>query len=71
MLVVMKHGASESEVLNVVQVIENLGYEAKAMPGKQRTTVGLMGNDGRVDSSRIEGLEGGQRTAQPEYAQLE
>ena len=45
MLVVMKHGASESEVLNVVQVIENLGYEAKAMPGKQRTTVGLMGND--------------------------
>ena len=58
MLVVMKHGASESEVLNVVQVIENLGYEAKAMPGKQRTTVGLMGNDGRIDSSRIEGLEG-------------
>ena len=58
MLVVMKHGASESEVLIVVQVIENLGYEAKAMPGKQRTTVGLMGNDGRVDSSRIEGLDG-------------
>lgn len=58
MLVVMKQGASQSEVLNVVEVIEGLGYEAKAMPGKQRTTVGLMGNDGRVDSSRIEGLEG-------------
>ena len=58
MLVVMKHGASESEVLNVVQVIENLGYEAKAMPGKQSTTVGLMGNDGRGDSSRFEGLDG-------------
>ncbi len=58
MLVVMKHGASETEVNNVVEVIENLGYEAKAMPGKQRTTVGLMGNDGRVDSSRIQGLTG-------------
>jgi 3-deoxy-7-phosphoheptulonate synthase len=54
----MKHGASETEVNNVVEVIENLGYEAKAMPGKQRTTVGLMGNDGRVDSSRIQGLTG-------------
>jgi len=58
MLIVMKHGASETEVNNVVEVIENLGYEAKAMPGKQRTTVGLMGNDGRVDSSRIQGLTG-------------
>lgn len=58
MLVVMKHGASESQIRNVVEVIENLGYDAKAMPGKQRTTVGLMGNDGRVDSSRIQGLDG-------------
>ena len=58
MLVVMKHAASEKEVRSVVEVIEDLGYEAKAMPGKQRTTVGLMGNDGRVDSSRIEGLDG-------------
>jgi 3-deoxy-7-phosphoheptulonate synthase len=28
------------------------------MPGAQRTTVGLVGNDGRVDSSRIEALPG-------------
>jgi 3-deoxy-7-phosphoheptulonate synthase len=58
MLVVMKHGASEAQICNVVEVIESLGYDAKAMPGKQRTTVGLMGNDGRVDSSRIQGLDG-------------
>ncbi|MEO2159325.1 MAG: 3-deoxy-7-phosphoheptulonate synthase [bacterium] len=58
MLVVMKHGASEAQVRDVVEVIENLGYDARAMPGRQRTTVGLMGNDGRVDSSRIQGLAG-------------
>jgi 3-deoxy-7-phosphoheptulonate synthase len=28
------------------------------MPGRQRTTVGLVGNDGRVDASTIEGMAG-------------
>jgi 3-deoxy-7-phosphoheptulonate synthase len=58
MLVVMKHGASQSEVDAVVRRIEEMGYEARPMPGAQRTAVGLVGNDGRVDSSRIEGLAG-------------
>ncbi|HEY9449447.1 MAG TPA: 3-deoxy-7-phosphoheptulonate synthase [Gemmatimonadaceae bacterium] len=58
MLVVMKHGASRSEVDAVVRTIEEMGYEARPMPGAQRTAVGLVGNDGRVDSSRIEGLAG-------------
>jgi 3-deoxy-7-phosphoheptulonate synthase len=39
-------------------VIEDMGYQARAMPGAQRTAVGLVGNDGRVDSSRIEALTG-------------
>lgn len=58
MLVVMKHMASEIEVQAVVEEIEQMGYEARPMPGKQRTTVGLMGNDGRVDAARIQGLPG-------------
>ena len=58
MLVVMKHGASQVEVDAVVRTIEEMGYEARPMPGAQRTAVGLVGNDGRVDSSRIEGLAG-------------
>ena len=28
------------------------------MPGAQRTAVGLVGNDGRVDASRLEALPG-------------
>ena len=58
MLVVMKHGASGAEVDAVVAAIEEMGYEARPMPGAQRTAVGLVGNDGRVDSSRIGALSG-------------
>ncbi len=58
MLVVMRHGASEDEVRRVVAVIEEMGYQARPMPGKQRTSVGVVGNDGRVDSSRLAALSG-------------
>ncbi|MBA3657965.1 MAG: 3-deoxy-7-phosphoheptulonate synthase [Gemmatimonadales bacterium] len=58
MLVVMRHGAAENDIARVVEAIEDMGYEARPMPGHQRTTVGLVGNDGRVDGSRIAALAG-------------
>ena len=58
MLVVMKHNASEDEITNVVETIEDMGYEGRPIPGGQRTAVGLLGNDGRVDSARLEGQPG-------------
>jgi 3-deoxy-7-phosphoheptulonate synthase len=58
MLVVMQRGASTEDVDRVVSVIEEMGYEGRPMPGAQRTAVGLVGNDGRVDSSRLEALPG-------------
>src|SRR3989454_10341265 len=54
----MRHGATEDEVRRVITVIEEMGYKARPMPGAQRTAVGLVGNDGRVDASRLEGLPG-------------
>src|SRR5438874_12730550 len=54
----MRHGATEAEVRRVIAVIEEMGYKARPMPGAQRTAVGLVGNDGRVDASRLEGLPG-------------
>jgi 3-deoxy-7-phosphoheptulonate synthase len=56
MLVVMRHGASDEAVQRVIDVIRELGYEARPIPGRNRTAVGLIGNDGRVDSGRIEAL---------------
>src|SRR5687768_13766344 len=58
MLIVMQHGATPAEVERVVRTIEEMGYQAAPMPGAQRTAVGLVGNDGRVDGSRIEALPG-------------
>ena len=58
MLVVMQHGATAEQVNGVVRAIEAMGYQARPMPGAQRTAVGLVGNDGRVDASRIEALPG-------------
>lgn len=58
MLVVMKHNAAPDEIDRVVDTIRAMGYEARPIPGRQRTAVGLIGNDGRVDSARLEGLAG-------------
>ena len=58
MLIVMGNDATQPEIERVVQTIEAMGYSAQPMPGKQRTAVGLIGNDGRVDSARLEGLPG-------------
>ena len=58
MLVVMQHGATQADIDRVCRVIEEMGYTAQPMPGAQRTAVGLVGNDGRVDGARVEGLPG-------------
>jgi 3-deoxy-7-phosphoheptulonate synthase len=58
MLVVMRHGTPQEDIDRVVATIEEMGYQARPMPGKQRTTVGLVGNDGRVDGSRLAALPG-------------
>src|SRR6266404_2422118 len=58
MLVVMAHDATAKDVDRVVSIIQEMGYEGRPMPGAQRTTVGLVGNDGRVDGSRLESLAG-------------
>jgi 3-deoxy-7-phosphoheptulonate synthase len=58
MLIVMQHGATSDEIGRVVETIEEMGYQARPMPGKQRTAVGLVGNDGKVDASRLAALNG-------------
>jgi 3-deoxy-7-phosphoheptulonate synthase len=58
MLVVMKHNASPADIQEVVEAIKGMGYDARPIPGGQRTAVGLIGNDGRVDTARLEGMSG-------------
>ncbi len=58
MLVLMRQGATQEDIQRVVSVIEDLGYQARPMPGKERTAIGLVGNDGRVDGTRFSALPG-------------
>jgi 3-deoxy-7-phosphoheptulonate synthase len=56
MLVVMSHNAQPEDIERVVETIVSMGYDARPIPGAQRTAIGLIGNDGRVDSARLESL---------------
>lgn len=58
MLIVMKADATDGQVEAVVRVIEELGYRAHPMPGASRTAIGITGNQGAVDASHFENLEG-------------
>jgi len=58
MLIVMKPGATDTEVEDVLRVIEDLGFKAHPMPGATRTAIGITGNQGAVDPSHFENLAG-------------
>src|ERR1700723_3694370 len=58
MLVVMKAHASEEQVRGVCEKIEKLGYRAHAMPGAQRTAIGITGNKGEVEQGTLEEMPG-------------
>ncbi len=58
MLIVMRHNASSEEIEGVVEAIQELGYEARPIPGRQRTAIGLIGNDGRVEPAHFQSLPG-------------
>jgi 3-deoxy-7-phosphoheptulonate synthase len=58
MLIVMRRGADPEEIGRVVAVIEEMGYRAQALPGRHRTAIGILGNEGRVDGTRLAQLPG-------------
>jgi 3-deoxy-7-phosphoheptulonate synthase len=58
MLVVMKAHATEEQVRAVCEKIESLGYRPHAIPGAQRTAIGITGNQGAVEAGGIEEMPG-------------
>src|ERR1051325_4821142 len=58
MLIVMKSDATDSQIVAVMQVIEQLGFRGHPMPGATRTAIGITGNQGAVDPSHFENLAG-------------
>ena len=58
MLVVMKPNATEAQVDAVVEKIRSLGFVPHAIPGAQRTAIGVTGNKGGLDPALFESLPG-------------
>jgi 3-deoxy-7-phosphoheptulonate synthase len=58
MLVVMKPNATSVQVDAVVEKIRSLGLIPHAIPGAQRTAIGITGNKGGLDPALFEGMPG-------------
>jgi 3-deoxy-7-phosphoheptulonate synthase len=58
MLVVMSAQATEEQIQAVCAEIEHLGFRAHALPGAQRTAIGITGNQGEVERGNLESLPG-------------
>ncbi len=61
MLIVMNHNATQAEVDAVTKAVADMGYTAAPIPGSERTAIGVLGNQGYVDDSKILELPGVQR----------
>lgn len=58
MLIVMHHKATDEDIQRVKETIEMLGYKPVAIPGAERTAIGLIGNQGWVDDTPFQDLPG-------------
>src|SRR5215468_1359018 len=58
MLVVMKAHATEEQVRAVCERIESLGYRPHAIPGAQRTAIGITGNKGALEQGTLGEMSG-------------
>lgn len=58
MLIVMDKKATQQQIDNVVGAIEARGYTARAIPGGERVSIGVLYNKGAVDASLFLGYPG-------------
>ena len=58
MLIVMRPDAGPGDIDKVLQVIESLGFKGQALPGHNRTAIGITGNKGSIDPAHFENLPG-------------
>ena len=58
MLVVMRKDATAEQIRGVQEAIEVRGFKAHAIPGAQRTAIGVTGNKGALEAPALEGLPG-------------
>lgn len=62
MIIVMKMGASEEEIQDIISRVEGLGYETHLSRGEERTIIGIIGNGRPLDRQLFERLGGVEKT---------
>lgn len=58
MLIVMSHTATQADIDTVIKTVCEMGFTAAPIPGSQRTAIGVLGNKGYVDDTKIRDLQG-------------
>lgn len=58
MLIVMSANATDEQVAAICRRVEELGFRPHAMPGANRTAIGITGNAGSIDAGYFENLPG-------------
>lgn len=58
MLIVMDIHAGQEQIDSVLRYVEKMGLRGHAIPGSQRTAIGITGNQGPVDATVLENLPG-------------
>ncbi len=61
MLIVMSHNATQTDIDAVIGTVQEMGYTAAPIPGSLRTAIGVLGNKGYVDDTKIRDLPGVQQ----------
>ncbi len=56
MLIVMHHWATDKDVAQVKKTIASMGLRPVAIPGAERTAIGVIGNQGRVDDAPLRNI---------------
>ncbi len=62
MLIVMSRDATEEQVNNVIRTVEAHGYVARPIPGGERTSIGVLYNQGAVDEALYRSMPGVKET---------
>ena len=55
MLIVLSHTASARDVADIKKIITRMGLKPVAIPGAERTAIGVIGNQGWVDDTPLKG----------------
>src|SRR3989304_3704105 len=54
MIIVMRSDATESQVKNVIDTIDKLGFKSHLSKGEETTIIGVIGDERRVDASHFQ-----------------